>query len=277
MKALVRRIAAASLLGAALLAGCVHPGAERGMQTFGQGMANLFMAPFMIVAGLLQGLAFLPYSAGIALDDLNRAMVEAQVVSLNDAYRSAYGVRLDDPRVDRGSGQVAGTEFRFGQHRPNAILEATDAFQRLLASLGMPEEKARHYVVVADYTHVRTRGVLLVAVVHRQTAMQPLRVVSKHTGIATTLRPDHAGWASAYARDAHGAAIDEVIDWVAIDYAALRQDRTVATLMAIAAESVKTGKRTPEYWAMEQRWLAGETSQVIAESAGKVKKAIGLS
>lgn len=271
----LKRAGVTMLASAFLVTGCAYPGVERGFDTFGRGLAGLILSPFMIVGGLLQGLAFLPYTVGLALDDFNRTLREANAVTLDDSYRATFGVSsLADPRVDRRTGEVAGENFGFGQHRPEAMLEATRAFQRLLLSQGMPEEKARHYAVVGDYTHVRTRGHLLVAVVYRHTAMEPFRVRAKETGIVTTLRPEQMGWRAAYERDVNGQVIDEVVDWAGVEYASLKQDRVVATLMVIAAESVKSGKRSPEYWEIERRWLAGATTQVMAESSAKVRRAI---
>jgi hypothetical protein len=272
--------AAIVLFGSLFLpSGCAyHPGVERGMDTFGRGVANLILSPLMIAGGLAEGLAFLPYTIGLALDDFNRALRDAQAVTMDDAYRATFGVAsLADPRVDRKTGEVAGESFGFGRHRPEAMLEATRAFQRLLVSQGMPEEKARHYVIAGDYSQTRTRGHILIAVVYRHTAMQPFRVASKQTGIVTTLRADQMGWRSPYERDVNGEVIDEVIDWVGIEYAALRQDRLVATLMVLGAESVKSGKRSPEYWQAERRWIAGASTQVMAESADRVKRALSLS
>jgi len=284
MKSGLKRITCAALASAFVLSSCAAPhqydygyqAAERGMQTFGTGLGNLILSPLMIVGGLLQGLAFLPYAAGVALDDLNRALMEAHAVTLDDSYRAAYGVSLKDPRVDRKTGQVAGGGFGFGRYRPGALADASNAFQRLLVSQGMPEGVARHYVVVADYTHTRSRGVLLVAVVYRHTGTEPFQVMSKNTGIVTMFRPEQIGWRSAYERDVRGQLIDEVIDWTAIEYTALQQDKLVAMLMTLGAESVKSGRRAHDYWAAEQRWIAGETTQVMAESAGKVQQALAM-
>lgn len=279
MRHTLKRAGVALLTALFLLTGCAyHPGVERGMDTFGRGMANLILAPFMIVGGLAQGLAFLPYTIGMGLDDFNRALRDAQAVTMDDAYRATFNVTsIDDPRVDRKTGEVAGENFGFGQYRPEAMLEATRAFQRLLVSQGMPEAKARHYVIVGDYSQTRTRGHILIAVVYRHTAMEPFRVTSKQTGIVTILRADQMGWRSPYERDVNGQVIDEVIDWVGIEYAALKQDRLVATLMVLGAESVKSGKRSPDYWQAERRWIAGATTQVMAESADRVKRALSLS
>lgn len=265
-----------------LLHGCAAPGAnsngmERGVATFGLGMRNLILSPLMILSGLAQGLAFLPYTIGSSLDELNKGLIKAQAVSLDDSYRATYGVSLNDARVDQRTGEVAGENFGFGRYRPDAMLNATRAFQRLLASQGMPEASASQYAIVGDSTQVRTQGRILLAVVHRHTGMQAFRVVSKHTGIVTTFRPADRGWAAPYERDIDGAAIDEVIDWAAIEYSSLRQDRVVATLMVIAAEAVKAEKRSSDYWQIERRWLAGESTQVMSESADKVKRALAAS
>jgi hypothetical protein len=279
MRHTLKRAGVALLTTLFLLTGCAyHPGVERGMDTFGRGMANLILSPFMIIGGLAQGLAFLPYTIGMGLDDFNRALRDAQAVTMDDAYRATFNVTsIADPRVDQKTGEVAGEDFGFGRYRPEAMLEATRAFQRLLISQGMPEAKARHYVIVGDYSQTRTRGHILIAVVYRHTAMESFRVASKQTGIVTTFRADQMGWRSPYERDVTGQAIDEVIDWVGIEYAALKQDRLVATLMVIAAESVKSGKRSPDYWQAERRWTAGATTQVMAESADRVKRALSLS
>lgn len=282
MKLALKRVTCAALASVFVLSSCAAPNypgyqaAERGMTAVGTGLGNLILAPFMIVAGILQGLAFLPYTAGLALDDINRALLQANAVSLDESYRAAYGVSINDPRVDRTTGQVKDGGFGFGRFRPGALADASDAFQRLLMSQGMPESVARHYVVVADYTYTRSRGVLLVAVVYRHTGTAPFQVRSKNTGIVTMFRPEQLGWRSAYERDVRGQLIDEVIDWTAIEYASLQQDKLVATLMSIGVESIKSGRRSHEYWSAEQRWIAGQTAQVMAESSGKVKQALAM-
>jgi len=282
VKLALKRVTCAALARDFVLSSCAAPNypgyqaAERGMQTFGTGLGNLILAPVMIVAGLLQGLAVLPYTVGLALNDVNRALLKAYAVSLDDSYRAAYGVSISDPRVDRETGQVKDGGFGSGRYRPGALADASNAFQRLLVSQGMPEAVARHYVVVADYTHTRSRGVILLAVVYRHSGTEPFQVSSKHTGIVTMFRPENLGWRSAYERDINGQLIDEIINWTAIDYSSLQQDKLVATLMSIGTESVKSGRRAHEYWGAEQRWIAGQTKQGMAESADKVKQALAM-
>ena len=262
------------LLSAVVLAGCVSPQGEIAMETFGRGVVNLVLSPLMIVAGLVQGLAFLPYTVGTGLMELNKALIQAQAVSLDDSYKATFGVTTADPRVDQKTGEVAGANSGYGRYRPEAMLEATRAFQRLLTSQGMPEQTAQHYVLCGNYTYTRSRGHILLAVVYRHSGMQPFRVVSRHTGIVTTFRPDQMGWREPYDRDVNGALVDEVLDWAGIEYALLRQDKVVATLMALAVEIVKSGKRSPDFWQIDRRWTAGETTQIMRESLETVKSAL---
>lgn len=267
----LKRLVSAVVITGVLTTGCATPNGQLAMETFGRGVINLLLSSIMIVTGLAQGLAFLPYTVGTGLAELNRGLLQAQAVPLDDSYKATFDVSIADPRVNQHSGEVAGEQGLDGRYRPEAIFEATNAFQRLLVSQGMPEDTARHYVLAGVYTHTWSRGHVLLAVVYRHPGMEPFRVASKHTGIVTTFRPDNRGWREPYERDANGQIIDEVIDWTGMDYALLRQDKIVATLMLLAAESVKSGKRSPDYWQAERRWIGGDTARVIQESMGRVK------
>ena len=272
MRTIVRRTLGVLLVGALLGAGCAGPnGGPHPAQTVGRGLLNLILSPLMIVGGIVQGLAFLPYTIGTGLAELNRGLMQAQAVPLDDSYKATFNVSINDPRVDQKSGEIRGLDGLYGRYRPQAIMEANRAFQRLLVSQGMPEDKARHYILAGNYNYAWSRGVILLAVTYRHSGAQPIRVASKETGIVTTFRPDQRTWHEPYERDVNGQAIDEVIDWTAMEYKLLRQDKIVATMMVIAAEAVKSGKRSNDYWEAERRWKAGETAQLLQESLGRVK------
>jgi hypothetical protein len=271
MRPLWTRTLAGLTLAAVLATGCVGPNGQLAAETFGRGLVNLVLSPLMIVSGLAQGLAFLPYTLGTGLAELNRGLLQAQAVPLDDSYKATFGVSITDPRVDQKSGEIRGQEGLYGRYRPEAIREANRAFQALLVSQGMPEDQARHYVLAGNYAYAWSRGQILLAVTYRHPGAQPFRVASKETGIVTTFRPDQRAWHEPYERDVAGQAIDEVIDWAALEYKLLRQDKIVATLMVIAAESVKAGKRAPDYWETERRWKAGATTEVMRESTERVK------
>jgi hypothetical protein len=270
----LRGLALRAIAAALLVTACASPYGRTGMETFGRGVMNLALSPLMIVAGLAQGLAFLPYTIGLGLNELNQGLLQANAVSLDDSYKATYGVSINDKNVHKQTGEVFGQDGIYGRFKPEALAEANHAFQRLLVSQGMPETTARNYAVVGNYKYAWSQDRILVAVVYRHVGNAPFRVTAKETNIATTFRPEQRGWYEAYPRDASGAAIDEVIDWAALEYSSLRSDKVVATLMAIAAESVKSGKRAPDFWEAEKRWLAGDTTSVMQSSTEKVRRAL---
>src|SRR5207245_3014009 len=138
--------------------------------------------------------------------------------------------------------------------------------QRLVVAQGMKEDEARNYTLTGNYRYAWSRGHILLAVVYRHPGPQPFRAAAKQTGIITTFRPDQRGWYEPYERDASGQAIDEVIDWAAMEYAVLRQDKLVATLMVLAAEAVKSGKRAPDDCTTKRRWKAGAPAAILQQS-----------
>lgn len=266
------RVAALFLVPA--LVGCAMPGGRVGLETFGRGVLNLMLSPLMIVSGIAQGLAFLPYTVGMGLNELNQALLQANAVSLDDSYKATFKVSMQEGQVDQKTGDVQGQDGLYGRYKPEAIFEANRAFQRLLVSQGMPEARARHYVLAGNYSYAWTRNQILLAIVYRHPGAQPFRTTSKTTGIVTTFRPDQRAWHEPYERDANGQAIDEVIDWAAMEYKALRHDKVVATLMVLAAEAVKADKRAHDYWQTERRWLAGETTAIMQEAVDRVRRAL---
>src|SRR5262245_14711103 len=80
MTSLTTRIARLVLAPSLLFVACASPEGRVGLETFGRGITNLMLSPVMIVAGLAQGLAFLPYTIGVGLTDLNKALLQASAV-----------------------------------------------------------------------------------------------------------------------------------------------------------------------------------------------------
>ena len=58
-----------------------------------------------------------------------------------------------------------------------------------------------------------------------------------------------------------------------MDYKLLRQEKVVATMMVLSVESIKSGKRSPDYWQAEGPWMAGNTSEVMQQSQNRAKTA----
>ena len=99
MTPLRARTAAFVLASSLLFLACASPEGRIGLETFGRGIANLMLSPVMIVTGLAQGLAFLPYTIGMGLTELNQALLQANAVPLDDAYKATFNVSIADTNV----------------------------------------------------------------------------------------------------------------------------------------------------------------------------------
>ena len=274
MKTKLLRSFSAALAATIILGGCASGGPPDGRvaaATFGTGVKNLLLSPIMIVSGIAQGIAFLPYTIGTGLNELNKGLLEADAVPLDDSYQATFGVSIADSRVDPQSGAVKGQRTVYGSYNPEAIFEANRSLQRLLVQQGMPESEAKRYVLTGNYRYAFSRNEILLAVVYRPNGEQPFKVDAKQTGIPTTFRPNQRGWYEPYVKDADGQPLDEVVDWVAMDYKSLRQEKVVATLMVLSVESIKSGKRSPDYWQAEVPWMAGRTAEVMRLSRDRAR------
>ena len=150
-----KRVLVIAVALSVLVVSCVTPDGRGpdgrlAMETFGRGVLNLVLSPVMIAAGIAQGIAFLPYTVGMGLSELNKALLQANAVSLDDSYKATFGVSITDRQVHQKSGDVYGQEGLYGRYKPEALFEANRAFQRLLVSQGMSEDMARTYVLVGN-------------------------------------------------------------------------------------------------------------------------------
>lgn len=256
---------------ASLLAGCAtpHPGAyhrdgrspsvEHGVETAATGLGQLVVSPFMIAAGLLEGLAALPWLIGSGVHDLNRAMLDTHAeVTLDDTYRAAYGTALANVPSDGNTGEVF--------HRMD---DATVQFHRVLRSLGV--EAPERFLLTAIRSADRD-GYTLYAVVERRHAGDSVRVRDKwRLDRHRVLVPEGLAWYEPHARTAAGDALDVVVDWAAVPRDMIGTQRGQALLMTLAAHSVLITRRAPDYWAAESRWLQGQHRAVVAKNKARLQ------
>ncbi|MDX1514922.1 MAG: hypothetical protein R3174_14385 [Gammaproteobacteria bacterium] len=249
----------------ALLAGCAPPRAdgpspEHGFNTFGEGVGQLLVSPLMIVAGLLEGIASLPYFIAADLHQMNRAMVDGGArVNLDRTYEYAYDAQIENVSGTGDTGKV----FRH-------LSEATEHFQRVLRGYGVEDYK--HYLLTGVRTADR-EGFTLYALVYRPD--ETIRVYDGRT--VRHLRPADSDYYRPYARDANGRLMDVVIDWAGVPRTSIRTQKGQAILMTLAANSVLINRRSDEYWVIERRWVAGEYEAIVAERKRSLDKRMGLS
>jgi hypothetical protein len=268
MKTLARTTVSLAVASSLLVAGCAAPGAGRGpspahgIETFGEGLAHLMLSPFMIIAGLMEGIAALPYFLGEGVHEINRGLRDANAsVSLDETYRYAYDEPLEKVPDDGDTGKV----FR-------DMDEATDHFQKVLRGYGV--EDHRRYLLTAIRSADRV-GFTLYAVVYRPSEtvrvrdkVQPERVLN--------LGPQDRAYYQPYVEDAEGRPLDLVIDWAGVPRTSIRTQKGQAILMTLAANSVLVNRRSDEYWAIEQTWIDGGYRDVVAGRKEYLDDRMGL-
>jgi len=251
----------------ALIAGCATPGhdngpsPEHGLETSATGFANLVMSPFLIVAGLIEGIATLPYFLAHDIHDMNEAMMNADtLVSLDETYQHAYDTPLADVPKSGDTGKV----FRH-------MAEATPHFQRVLRGYGV--EDADNYYLTAIRTADRD-GYTLYGVIYRETKTIRVRDKANPQRVRTLSKRNRAFW-QPYSEDADGRPLDSVIDWAGVPRTSIRTQKGQAILMTLAANSVLMNRRSDDYWAAEPRWIGGSYLDIVTDRKSYLDRRLG--
>jgi hypothetical protein len=263
-----RKLLTLAVASALWITGCAAPGSQRGpdpghgLQTFGEGVAHLMLSPFMIVAGLMEGIAALPYFLGEGVHEINRGMREANAnVSLDETYRYAYDKPLAQVPDDGDTGKV----FR-------DMDEATAHFQKVLRGYGVEEYRRYHLTAIRNADR---EGYTLYAVIYRP--VETIRVPEKSgSGRVVTLGPSDRAYYQPHAQDAEGRPLDLVIDWAGVPRTSIRTQKGQAILMTLAANSVLLNRRSDEYWSTEAAWIDGGFRDVVATRKSYLDRRMGL-
>jgi hypothetical protein len=234
----------------------------RGLGMAAVGIMNLILSPIQIAAGLLEGIASVPFYMSMSVQKINKGMIDAQAkVTLDDTYESAYGKRVTAVPETGDTGEV----FRRMKH-------ATDYFQKVLARYGVRD--AGHYILTSIDT-ANSKGYTLFAVVYRPA--DSITVIDKYDGktLRTFTREDRLYY-EPFERDAKGKPLDTVIDWSGMERELFTTQKAQAVLLTMAANAVVNEKRSPEYWDSEKRWIAGEFLPIVEEKMNGVKNKMKL-
>jgi hypothetical protein len=236
------------------------PSPRHGFDTFGQGLGQLMVSPFLIAAGLLEGIASLPHFLATDLHELNRNMVAGGArVDVGRTWRYAYEQDLEQVPT----GGEAGVRFRH-------MAQASSYFQRVLKGYGVADHSS--YYLTALRTADR-EGYTLYAVVHRPAAS--IRVRDAAGRISHLGRSDRAFYRP-YEQDLQGRPLDVVIDWAGVPRSSVMTQRGQAILMTIAANSVLTNRRSDDYWSAQARWSNGGHREIVAERDLYLKRRMAL-
>jgi hypothetical protein len=237
------------------------PSVQHGFSTALAGLQHLFLSPLQVAAGLLEGIASVPYYLSTNLNEINKGLVQAQAkITLDDTYESAYGKRLAEVPESGDTGMV----FLRMKH-------ATEYFQKVLRQYGVADSQRYILTSIED-----NRGeYVLLAVVYRP--VDSIQVMDKYDGrtlrVFTTV--DRLFY-EPFRQDANGRALDTVIDWAGLPKEVITTQKAQAILITLSANAVLGGKKSPEYWEMEKRWLSGGARQVVEERGSYMRSKMGL-
>ena len=238
------------------------PSPGHGASSAMQGIAHLILSPLQIAAGLLEGIASVPYFLSTNLHEVNRGMVEAQAqIGLDDTYEAAYGTKLADVPESGDTGEV----FRRMKH-------ATERFQKVLNAYGVND--AERYILTSIDT-ANKDGFTLFAVVYRPE--DSIRVFDKYN--ASTVRnftKEDRLFYEPFKKDVNGRSLDGIVDWAAMPREDIKTQKAQAILITLAANSVVESKKSPEYWEIEHRWIAGQFREITNERLVAVRERMSL-
>jgi len=238
------------------------PSTEHGMGSALQGVAHLILSPLQIAAGLLEGIASVPYFLSTGVHEVNRGMIEAQAnVALDDTYEAAYNTKIADVPESGDTGVV----FRRMKH-------ATESFQKVLRAYGVHD--ADRYILTSIDT-ANEQGYTLFAVVYRPG--DSIEVFDKYSPSQVRIftRGDRLFY-EPFQKDVHGRGQDAVVDWAAMPRDDIKTQKAQAILITLAANSVVEAKRSPEYWEIERRWIAGEFREITNDRLVTVRDRMKL-
>ena len=238
------------------------PNAGRGFGGAMQGLLHLILSPIQIAAGLLEGVAALPYYAGTALGEINQGMIKAQAkITLDDTYEGAYGKRINQVNPSGDTGEV----FRRMKH-------ASEYFQKVLTHHGVTNPS--NYILTSIDT-ANKNGFTLFAVVYRPA--KSITVIDKYDGkTIRTFTSEDRLYFEPFQSDAKGNSLDVIVDWAGIPADQYSIQKQQAVLLTLAANAVASEKMRTDYWTAEKRWIGGEYETIMKAQNQKVEKAMGI-
>lgn len=221
------------------------------------GLMNLVLSPLQIAAGLLEGIASVPFYLSMSVQKINKGLIDAQAkVTLDDTYESAYGKRISSVPESGDTGEV----FRRMKH-------ASEYFQKVLKRYGV--KNPEKYILTSIDT-ANNMGYTLFAVVYRP--QDSVIVIDKYDGhtVRTFTREDRLYY-EPFEKDAQGRPLDTVIDWAGLARDTFATQKGQAVLLTMAANAVVNEKRSPEYWENERCWIAGDFLPIVEQKMNGVR------
>jgi hypothetical protein len=236
-----------------------HPG-HHVAHHVGRAIGHVLVTPAAVIAGLLEGIASLPYFVHADVHAMDDAMRQAKArVTLGQTYQYAYNRRLETVPKSGDTGKV----FRH-------VSGATRHFQNVLRGYGV--KNYRRYFITAVRS-ADQRGYTLYALVYRPT--DHIRVRDGNGQVVTLGPQDIRRYYHPFSRDADGNALDSVIDWAGVSRRAVATQKGQAILLTLAASSVIINRRAEGFWRIRKRWIAGQYKTIVTQRKKQIDRRMG--
>ncbi len=221
------------------------------------GLMQFNLPPRKIAAGLSQGIASVPYYLSPSLQDINRGLIRADAkVTLGDTYEAAYGKRIESVPQSGDTGDA----FR-------RMKLASEYFQKILSRRGI--QHANNYILTSIDT-ANSQGYTLFAIVYRPKGK--IKVMDKYDGhTVQTFESNDRLYFEPFKKDITGDDLDIIIDWAGLPYDLMVTQKGQALMLTMAANSVINEKRSPDYWAIEKRWIEGDFEAIVKQQVAAFK------
>ena len=262
----MKRIAIA-LIFTIIVGGCATPSndgpsPERGFSSALKGIGHLLLSPFQIAAGLLEGIVAVPYYLSTNLHAINQGLIDAQAkITLDDTYDSAYGKRLAQVPDSGDTGEA----FRRMKH-------ATAYFQKVLRQYGVHD--AEHYILTSIDT-ANSEGYTLFAIVYRP--VDAITVKDKYDpALVRNFTSEDRLFYEPFQQNLARQPLDTIVDWAGLPRTMVKTQKAQAILITLAANAVVDGKRSPDYWDAERRWIAGEFLEITEDKMNTVRSRMNI-
>lgn len=263
MKKIARLVVVVLILSACATPQQNGPNAKHGLDSAMLGLAHLVLSPIQIAAGLMEGIAAIPFYLSTNIHEINKGLIEAQAkITMDDTYEAAYGKRLSQVPDDGNTGEV----FRRMKH-------ATEFFQKILKQYGV--ENYDSYILTSIDT-ATDKGFTLFAVVYRPA--KKIDVLDKYDGKThRTFTSEDRLFYEPFALSADNQKLDTIVDWAGLESKDVETQKGQAIMLTMAANSVVMAKRSPEYWDVEKRWIAGDYLKIVQAQMNKVSSKMKIS
>jgi hypothetical protein len=218
--------------------------------------SNFALSPVQTALSIIGGIPFIPVFAKKSIKTINEFMKQGKVkLTLEFTYENAYEKKWKDVNDEGDTGQV----FK-------NMLEASMYFHKLLMKIDIKNAE-NYYLTSID----NDKNATLLAVVYRKNKIANVNGKYNPESILS-FNSKEPNFYEPYQFDSDNKPLDTIIDFGGVEKTSLSTQKLQSILLTMATNSVLQKKKSPEYWEIEKRWLAGEVEEIMQDQNASVHK-----